>query len=846
MKISEHRPLLWYLGVVAVIVFVLIYTGLAFVIPFSVPVAIGITSAIFGYYLYIKKKPKGIEIQEEGIEESPITTATPKEPLKVMLVSEEKKEPEPVAVPTPPAPYFAHPYPLQKNFTGRVAERNVLTEWLANDSCPVCAYIAIGGMGKSALSWYWLQEDILKSGSLPDGIIWWSFYEKEKEAGFGHFLDHAIQYASSGETDPKEIASLRDKMDILYNLLSEKNFLLVFDGVERVLRAYAGMGSPYQGDEVKEDERGDYRSCIDPHCSTFLQMLASVPKTKILLTSRLFPRELDDLEGCVRKDLTQMERDDAVKFFKKQGVKGTRAEIEEVCEAYGYHPLSLKLLSGMIVHDMKYGGDIKAWTRHNPLPDLVPKEHHILDLAYSSLDKQKQTFISRLAAFRNPMDCDAISIFNEFGSEDAFNDALLELEERGMLFRDEKSTKFDLHPIVRRYCYYEKLLDKEGVHFKLIDYFDAVPAPEKVESIDDLAPVIELYHHTVRAGKYDEAFSLLRERLVPDPLHFQLGAYQTEIELLRELFPDSEDKPPRLKDAKDQGWTLNALANSYSLSGQSRNAVKAFQVAVNFADKLKNKKNLAIGLCNLASMAQIPIGELDAAESNIRRGIVICREITNEFDEAVGHLELGWLLAYRGEFDGSGKELTSALESFTKLNAPQSQSVAWAYRAIRSLFMSNAGEAMKYAIKARELAVIEYTEIDVIRAEYLLGAAYLMKEDIGEAENHVTEALTRDRKINLVDLEPDILLEFAKLRFKQNYKKEALEKAEEALQIADRSEYRLKQADIHNFLAEFYLDAEDTGKAKEHAAIAKERAECGYVPALEKAEKMLDEIEQNK
>jgi tetratricopeptide (TPR) repeat protein len=134
-------------------------------------------------------------------------------------------------------------------------------------------------------------------------------------------------------------------------------------------------------------------------------------------------------------------------------------------------------------------------------------------------------------------------------------------------------------------------------------------------------------------------------------------------------------------------------------------------------------------------------------------------------------------------------------------------------------------------------------ERDIIIAEYLLGAAYLMKEILVEAEKHLTEALTRDRKINLVELEPDILLEFAKLRFRQNHKEEALKFAEEALQIADRCEYRLKQADTHNFLAGFYQDAGDLEKAKKHGEIAKERAECGYKPALETAEKLLNEIE---
>jgi tetratricopeptide (TPR) repeat protein len=158
--------------------------------------------------------------------------------------------------------------------------------------------------------------------------------------------------------------------------------------------------------------------------------------------------------------------------------------------------------------------------------------------------------------------------------------------------------------------------------------------------------------------------------------------------------------------------------------------------------------------------------------------------------------------------------------------------------------MANAEDAFKYAEEARELADVEHNEMDIIKAEWLLGAAYLMKGNFLEADKHLTEALKRDRKINLVELEPDILLVFAKLRFIQNHKEEALKHAEEALQIADRCEYRLKQADILNFLAEFYLAAGDLERAREHGEIAKERAECGYKPALENAEKLLDDIER--
>ena len=98
-----------------------------------------------------------------------------------------------------------------------------------------------------------------------------------------------------------------------------------------------------------------------------------------------------------------------------------------------------------------------------------------------------------------------------------------------------------------------------------------VPGERDPESGEDLAPVIELYHHTVGAGRYDDARDLYDERLA-NPLYYRLGAYQTCIELLRALFPDGEGTLPRLANEGDQAWTLNAPASSYSSAGQPRRA----------------------------------------------------------------------------------------------------------------------------------------------------------------------------------------------------------------------------------------------------------------------------------
>jgi tetratricopeptide (TPR) repeat protein len=504
----------------------------------------------------------------------------------------------------------------------------------------------------------------------------------------------------------------------------------------------------------------------------------------------------------------------------------------------------------MILKDPKYAGDIQAFRKFNPLPKLAPKEHNILELAYSSLDKEKQEFISKLAAFRNPMDYDSMSIFNEFGSEERFKEVLIELVDRGILLRDERDNRYDLHPIVRSYCY-DKLKGKDAVHSQLRDHFNSLPEPEKVDSLDDLAPVIELYHHTVSSGRYDEAWDLLYERLVPNPLYYQFGAYQTIIELLRALFPDGEERPPRLKKEADQAWTLNELANSYALSGQPQKAVPLLEMATKLKEKAGDKKNLAIGLGNLAHQ-QIAIGDLEAAESNLQRSIDLCQEIEDEFNEAIGHQELGRVLAYSAKFSESEKELADAMKGFVAAEridlevAREWQGKVWAYRALRALLMEDADKALKQALRARELADVEKVERDIIRAEWLLGAAYLAKADLQKAEVHLHEALARDRRINMVDLEPDILLSLAKLRFAQGQKEEAEKLAKEALEIAERCQYRLKQADIHNFLTEYYIDVKDMAKAKDHLQIAKERAACGYQPALKKAEQLQESMKKSK
>jgi len=267
----------------------------------------------------------------------------------------------------------------------------------------------------------------------------------------------------------------------------------------------------------------------------------------------------------------------------------------------------------------------------------------VLDQAYASLGPMQQKLLSRIACFRRPVNYDALRALAktksaglrvgalgrrkgvQISSEAALDCDLRDLIGRGLLHHDFGTNRFDLHPIVRRYAYDSLAeLDRVGAHTRLRDYFAAVPEPEKMRNLDDLAPVIELYHHTVHAGQYDAALTLFRDR-IEVTANYQLGAYQLQIDLLRALFPEGEDKPPRLKDKRDQGWAINQLAYSYSQAGQPRRAAPLFewQIAI-FEEQLDreeqiNKADFAITLGNLAYLVQLHIGALTAAETNLFR-----------------------------------------------------------------------------------------------------------------------------------------------------------------------------------------------------------------------------------
>jgi tetratricopeptide (TPR) repeat protein len=774
-----------------------------------------------------KKLPEMISIfswvdftrkDREAIAWKQLFTALGKPDAKIPVAN-----PQESAENTPASWFLAHPYGMPPNFTGRESERKMLTEWLLNDSQhPMLILRALGGFGKSALAWYWLTHDVPARQFIK--VVFWSFYEGD--ASFDNFVKETLQYF--GVLNAGQLSQY-DQTNLLLNYLRNPGVLLILDGFERVLRAYGSMGAAYQGDEIQNDDSQDTsRDCINMLADGLLRSVGAyggMLKGKVLMTTRLTPRAVmvgathaSPLQGIREEELRAMHKDDAVEFFQAQGIRGTHTEIENACEPYGYHPLSLRILSGYIVNDRTLPGDIAAARHLEITKDIIQNKHHILEVGFDSLSAAQKKLLGRIACFRAAMDYEALKALAEDGRGESptrpyveFDDDLKTLESRGLLHWDRKTNKYDLHPIVRRFAYdHLTAADRTGAHERLVNYFEAVPKPERVEKLEDLAPVIELYHHTVRAGKLDEAVKLFHDR-INKPTYYQFGAYQLRIELLHALFLDGEDKPPRLKDESAQAWILNGLANSYSMSGQPRRAVPLYEMHNNLREKAENKKNLAIGLGNVAQQ-QLVIGVLSEAERNLRRSIDLCREIEDEFNEAVGHQDLGRVLSYRGAWGEAEQALDKGLELFLKVRSTKDWiSKYWAYRSQLAGVTGKSYDALQFAQEALKFSIQDANEDypverDFIRDYWLLGAAYRANNELDKAEENLTKALNQCRQIDMVDHEADILLDIARLRYAQGDFKDALEKASEALVITERSGYVLQGADVNIFLATLALE----------------------------------------
>src|SRR5262249_35455426 len=98
-------------------------------------------------------------------------------------------------------------------------------------------------------------------------------------------------------------------------------FLIVLDGLERILIGYAGMDAARLNEDAFPS-RNLPRKTSDPRAGSFLRKLASARASRILVSTRLYPADLqtptgESAPGTFSCSLKGLSHDDALSLWRE-------------------------------------------------------------------------------------------------------------------------------------------------------------------------------------------------------------------------------------------------------------------------------------------------------------------------------------------------------------------------------------------------------------------------------------------------------------------------------------------------------------------------------------------------
>ncbi len=338
--------------------------------------------------------------------------------------------PQPDTIPRPPAFYAKPDYIGSHQFVGRARELEELSDWAAKaDPTNLLLFDAIGGNGKSMLTWEWTINHATAVRTDWAGRFWYSFYEKG--AIMADFCQRALAYMTEKPLEcfvKKKTAELKDE---LLAQLHAKPWLFVLDGLERVLVAYHRIDSA----EVPDEEANaptdrivnrNPTDAIRDEDNDLLRAFAATKPSKLLVSSRLTPRVLlnqggQPINGAKRITLPGMRPRDAEKLLRSCGIEGDSTAIRSYLTANcDNHPLVIGVLGGLIYHYRENRGNFDDWVADAYAGaaldlaslDLIQRRNHILRAALDALPPESRQLLSTLALLTDAVDYETLKAFN--------------------------------------------------------------------------------------------------------------------------------------------------------------------------------------------------------------------------------------------------------------------------------------------------------------------------------------------------------------------------------------------------------------------------------------------------
>ncbi|MEM9367225.1 MAG: DUF4062 domain-containing protein [Planctomycetota bacterium] len=338
-------------------------------------------------------------------------------------------------IPKPPAFYAEPDYIGSHKFVGRAAELQVLTDWAAPaDPTNLLLFEAIGGNGKSMLTWEWTTNPRYARAARPAdkpwaGRFWYSFYERG--AIMADFCQRALAYMTERPLEDFAKNKTAELKDVFLAQLHAQPWLLILDGLERILVAYHRIDAAEVRDEeasIPTDKIVNRNPCdaIRDEDNDLLRALAAAAPSKLLVSSRLTPSVLlnpsgQPIPGAKRITLPGLRPPDAEALLRSCGIEGNsdafQAYLTTNCDN---HPLVIGILGGLIANYLPARGDFDTWSAARDGGDaldlanldLIQRRNHILEAAIDKLPDASRQLLSTLALLTDSVDYETLKALN--------------------------------------------------------------------------------------------------------------------------------------------------------------------------------------------------------------------------------------------------------------------------------------------------------------------------------------------------------------------------------------------------------------------------------------------------
>jgi len=560
------------------------------------------------------------------------------------------------AIKEPPAFWEVSPYTLTDKFIGRESEIKKLNDWAVSD-IPVMVVEGIGGLGKSAIVYEWINQ--YKNDKIY-GKLWWSFYD---HTSLEEFVKYALAYLTK-QAPSSVIGSYQQNAEQLLLELQERPSILILDGLERILVAYHRWDKAQQRDDEINNK---LRLCTNPTDERILRSFIRASPSKILISSRLIPSIFQDVtNGVAFYPLEGFSKLDTIKYFQANKIYGSKHKILSFCEKFGFHGLVIKIICSFIKNYIPKPGSFDAWLKDSnyggslKLSEMDIRDKHfnkskILEFALGSLKEKTSLLLSRIAILPENIEYEVVKEMNPYEPEflkeplyikdsirwnylweEEFKRAVLpefeakykdelseyesyselkkqaihnlhkaikELVDRGLVKwdRSEDINSFNMHPVVRGHAKDINLSDNNDTYKKAKDYFSAIPEVVKIEEVTGLSQInnqLMLIHSIIGAELYEDTLQYYKKHLHPI-LTTKLYNFGRQVEYLNALF---KGEKLRINSSLEKEWVYRNLAYALGHTGNTTQALYMIQQSIQINLKKKKWDRLSNSLSTLINI----------------------------------------------------------------------------------------------------------------------------------------------------------------------------------------------------------------------------------------------------